>query len=733
MLRTLFIALLFPTLVFSQKEITNQTIWYSGEFYPEMLDEVKSMNSGDYFTVMDYDQHSGYSYLNSYSYLDYSKHKTIFSAKDLDKTFDGMIFSDYQFNSDESKLLIATSNEKIYRHSTKSNYYIYDIKTKILSALTDFSLDKQQLAEFSPTQNKVAFVRNNNIFIKDLDSNEEIAVTTDGKINTLINGATDWVYEEEFSFDKGFYWSPDGSKLAYYTFYEGDVKEFQMEIYGKLYPNHQKFKYPKAGESNSVININVYEVNYNRTTPFDIGTNDNIYIPRIKWTKNSDVLSVQRMNRLQNKLEILTGEFTSDRPNNSGVSTKIIYTEESDTYIDIHDNLSFIDDESSFLWTSEKDGYNHIYLIDTKSKTETQITRGSWDVTEVYGYDEKDGSIYFQAAKKKATQREVYKIKKGDNKPTLISSLPGTNEAEFSNGFNYYIHTNSSANTPHLITLHDKQNKLLKTLIDNNELINRLEKYELSKKEFFTIKNESGDELNYWQILPPNFNKAKKYPLLMFVYGGPGINTVNDGWEWNNYFWWQSLAQKGYVVISVDARGTSYRGKDFKHCTYLQLGKLETEDQIYAAKEFGKLDYIDKNRIGIFGWSYGGYLSSLCITKGADVFSSAIAVAPVTNWRFYDNVYTERFMRTPKENGENYDINSPINHVEKLEGNYLLIHGSADDNVHFQNSMEMINALVNANKQFDFFVYPNKNHGIYGGYTRWNLYDKMTEFLLENL
>jgi len=729
MLRTLFIALLFPIIIFSQKEITNQTIWYSGEFYPEMLDEVKSMKSGDYFTVLNYDYALGYSYLDSYSYKDYSKQKTIFSTKD----FDIQTFSDYQFNNDESKLLIATSSEAIYRHSTKSNYYIYDIKTKTLSALTDFSLDKQQLAKFSPTQNKVAFVRNNNIFIKDLDSKKEIAVTTDGKINNLINGATDWVYEEEFSFDKGFYWSPDGSKLAYYTFFEGDVKEFQMELYGKLYPNHYKFKYPKAGESNSIINIKVYEVNYDRTTTFDIGMNDDIYIPRIKWTKNSDVLSVQRMNRLQNKLEILTGKFISDGPNNIGVSTKVIYTEESDTYIDIHDNLTFIDNERSFLWTSEKDGYNHIYLIDSKNNTETQITKGSWEVTQVYGYDEKARIIYFQAAKQNATQREVYKIKIGDKEPTLISTKSGTNEAEFSSGFNYYIHTNSTANSPHLITLHNKEDKLLKTLIDNNELINRLEKYELSKKEFFTIKNENGDELNYWQILPPNFNKTKKHPLLMFVYGGPGINTVNDGWEWNNYFWWQSLAQQGYVVISVDARGTGYRGKDFKHCTYLQLGKLETEDQIYVAKQFAKRNYIDKERIGIFGWSYGGYLSSLCITKGADVFSSAIAVAPVTNWRFYDNIYTERFMRTPQENGENYDINSPINHVEKLEGNYLLIHGSADDNVHFQNSMEMINALVNANKQFDFFVYPNKNHGIHGGYTRWNLYDKMTKFLLENL
>ncbi|MEC8603981.1 MAG: alpha/beta fold hydrolase, partial [Bacteroidota bacterium] len=350
-----------------------------------------------------------------------------------------------------------------------------------------------------------------------------------------------------------------------------------------------------------------------------------------------------------------------------------------------------------------------------------------------YGYDKKSNLIYFQAAKDHPTKREVYCLDLTNNELKKLSPESGTNEAEFSSTYDYFIHYNTTANTPHYITLHKKSGELIKVLKDNNALKSRMSNFDLSKKEFFTIKNNENQDLNAWMIKPTNFKKNKKYPLLMFVYGGPGINTVNDSWEWMNYFWWQMLAQNGYIVVSVDARGTGYRGRDFKHSTYLQLGKYETEDQIAAAKYLGSLNYIDSERIGIFGWSYGGYMSSLCITKGADIFKTAIAVAPVSNWRFYDNIYTERFMRTPQENGENYDVNSPINHVEKLKGNYLLIHGTADDNVHYQNAVEMVNALVKANKQFDFFAYPNKNHGIYGGNTRWHLYDMMTNYLFENL
>ena len=663
-----------------------------------------------------------------YTYTSNKKVATLFSSS----VKDNFNFDDYQLSSDENWILLASEKESIYRRSSKSFYYVYNLKTKELKSLSDTSLGKQRLAEFSPDNSKIAFVRNNNLFYVTLSDFNEKPVTKDGKINKIINGATDWVYEEEFSIHKGFEWSPDGKKLAYYVFDETDVKEFQMKMYGTLYPTHYKFKYPKAGEDNSLISIRIFDTQYDRHFVFDVGNNPDIYIPRIMWSKRRDELIVFKMNRLQNKLELLSGIFSMDTPNNIGIRTKPIYTENSTTYIDIHDNTSFIN-ENEFIWTSEKDGYNHIYLINYANGTEKQLTSGDWDVTEVYGYASQSKKIFFQAAKSHPTKREIYALHTKNNKIELLTEKSGTNEANFSKTFNYFINTHSSADTPFEITLHNQKGKLVKTLEKNEVLKNKLLEFNLTNKEFFTIPNEEGILLNAWMIKPKLLDTLKKHPLLMFVYGGPGINTVNDAWSWNNYFWFQYLAQNGFIVVSVDARGTGYRGKNFKHATYKQLGKYETEDQIAAAKYLANKPYIDENNIGIFGWSYGGYMSSLCITKGADVFKSAIAVAPVTNWRYYDNIYTERFMQKPQDNGENYDINSPINHVEKLKGNYLLIHGTADDNVHFQNATEMVSALVNKNKQFEFFAYPDKNHGIYGGFTRLHLYNKMTNFLMETL
>ena len=598
--------------------------------------------------------------------------------------------------------------------------------------MADTSLGKQRLATFSPDNSKIAYVRNNNLYYKNLDDFKEEKITHNGSINKIINGATDWVYEEEFSIHKGFFWSPDGSKISYYVFNEEHVKQFEMEIYDNLYPSQYRFKYPKAGEQNSSLAIKVFDLNNNRTYNFDIGNEKDIYIPRIMWSKRENELIVFKMNRLQNKLELLRGNINNKVNPNSEIIVQNIYSEVSETYIDIHDNTVFIN-ENQFLWTSEKDGYNHLYLIDYKAKKEIQLTSGKWEVTKMYGYSANEKTIFFQAAKKTPTDREVYSLNIDSKKIQLLSNSSGTNDASFSSNYNYFINTHSDANNPFMITLNDNKGKLLKVLEDNKSLLNKMNDFDLVEKIFFSIPNDNNIDLNAWIMKPELLDTNKKHPLLIYVYGGPGINTVNNAWSWMNYFWFQYLVKQGFVVVSVDNRGTGYRGKEFKHATYLQLGKLETEDQIDAAIHMGKLNYIDKDRIGIFGWSYGGYMSSLCISKGADVFNSAIAVAPVTNWRYYDNIYTERFMRTPKENGDNYDINSPINHVRKIKGNYLLIHGTADDNVHFQNSMEMVNSLVKENKEFDFFAYPNKNHGISGGYTRLHLYNKMTNFLFENL
>lgn len=718
-----------------KKQIDNNTIWSTGTFRAANVYGVESMNDGIHFTRLTYMK--GGTAIEKFSYEKYESAGIIVSSNDLEYKGEAISIDDYDFNFDETKILIASSQEGIYRHSSKSFYFIYDIKSKSLEPLADIAKGKQRLAAFSPDGEKVAYVRDNNIFYRHLNTKEETQVTFDGIMNEIINGATDWVYEEEFSFDRGFYWSPNSDRIAFYKFDESQVKEFQMEMYGSLYPEHYKFKYPKAGEDNSIVSIHVYQLENNRTEYFELGEETDIYIPRITWSNDKYTLVVQRLNRLQNKLEILTGSFDPQRKPNIPVPTKVVYTEEAKTYVDVHDNTELLGDGNTLLWTSEKDGYNHIYLIDLAEGKEQQVTAGNWEVTEVYGIDEKRKLIYFQAAKDSPTQREVYSIKTDASDLTKLSTETGTSSAQFSNGFKYFLLYHSDANSPFTVSIHGNHKKSkLKTplVIEDNEMLKKnMAQYDLSPKTFFTVKGAEGDELNAWMIKPSNFQKDKKYPVLMFVYGGPGINTVNDAWSYGNYFWFQSLAQKGYIVVSVDARGSGYRGREFKHSTYLQLGKHETEDQIAAAKNLGDLPYIDKDRIGIFGWSYGGYMSSLCITKGADVFKTAIAVAPVSNWRYYDNVYTERFMRTPQENGNNYDVNSPINHVEKLKGNYLLIHGSADDNVHFQNAMEMVDALIKANKQFDFMAYPNKNHGIYGGNTREHLYNLMTNYLLENL
>lgn len=713
------------------KELTNELIWYSGEFRMGYVSGVRSMNDGKHFTSLK--NEDGVTVINKYSYADYEKVGTLLKSSDL-KDEDGktIAIDDYSFSADESKILIASEQESIYRHSSKSFYYIYDITTKKVTSLSAKNKGKQRLAEFSPNGSLVAFVRDNNLFYVNLETKKEFPITLDGEWNKIIYGATDWVYEEEFSFHKGFYWNEDGTKIAYYRFDESNVKEFQLSYYNDLYPEIYKFKYPKAGEDNSKVSVYIYNVplakNYSCALP---GETEDIYIPRIKWTKNPNILTITKLNRLQNELNLLKVDCTPIPKMGSVLGATELYKETAKTYIDIHDNLSFYE-EGHFLWTSEKDGYNHIYMI-SKDGKETQVTKGEWDVVEVKGLDTKNDVIYYVSAEDGPTQRQLYSIKIDGTDKKRLSVKKGFNDAIFSNTFDYYINYHSDANTPYFITLHKKDGTQIKVLEDNKGLVEKTKEYDFQPKEFFNFTTSEGVELNGWAIKPPNFDETKKYPVFMTFYNGPGINLVNDSWGGSNLYWHQLLAQKGYMVVCVDSRGTGYRGRDFKHVTYLQLGKYETIDQIETAKYLSTLDYVDADRIGCQGWSYGGYMASLCMTKGADYFKAGIAVAPVTNWRYYDNIYTERFMRKPQDNGQNYDDNSPINHVDKLKGKYLLVHGGGDDNVHPQNTMEMINALVKANKQFDLFYYPNRNHGIYGGTTRLHLFTKMTNFILDNI
>ena len=700
---------ILTNVVAQKKELTNELIWSSREFTPDYVYSVRSMNDGEHFSALEDNK------IVKYKYTDFDNAEgTIFDGADLG----GPEIEDYFFNAEETKLLIATNVQKVYRRSFTAKYYVVDIASKKVEELYDRE-PKEMLAEFSPDGSKVGFVYENNLYYKELGSGEIVQITNDGSKNGIINGSTDWVYEEEFSITKAFYWSPMGTKIAYLKFDESNVKDFSMFYYhDKIYPEEYTFKYPKAGEDNSKLSLFMYNLEDRKTLEVNKGPFE--YCPRFQWTKDDNTLMYLMLNRHQNHLIYATAEWQGDK-----IKGQIIHQDEID------DNLIFLKDGKSFLRTSEKDGYNHIYKIGFDG-TESQLTSGDWDVVELKGVNEEKGLIYYTSVEQGAIYRDLYSISLDGSKKEKLSTLKGDNDASFSTGMKYYLNYYSNANEPYRISVHNEKGKELDVLVDNKKLKETLDKYELSKKEFITIKGAE-QELNAFIIKPPNFDESKKYPVYFNIYNGPGHNTVVDSWGGSNHLYHELLAQKGYIIISVDTRGTMYRGAKFKKSTYLQLGKLETEDMIAVTKEVQKWSFVDPDRIGVMGWSYGGYMTSLCMTKGADFFKMGIAVAPVTNWKWYDNIYTERFMRTPQENNDGYEDNSPINHVKLMKGKYLLVHGSADDNVHVQNTMEMVDALVKNNKDFDMFIYTNKNHGIYGGFTRLHLFNKMLNFTLENL
>ena len=725
--------LAFATMVASAQEKKNfvlEDLYQRPTFSQKSVRGMNSMKDGK--TYASFERGS----LNIYNYKTGKLVKTLFSVDDLvlQGETSSIFLQDYELSENEEKMLCLTDIESIYRHSFHATYYIYDFKTKTLQPLSENG--KQRLATFSPDATKVAFMRDNNLFVKDLASGEEKQFTFDGLYNHVINGAPDWVYEEEFSFSQGFYWSPDSKKIAYYRFDESKVKEFQMEMFEGLYPDWYSFKYPKAGEDNSIVDVYVYDLATGKSVKMDTGKETDIYLPRIGWTKDANVLAIQRLNRYQNHLEILAANA------NTGAS-RVMYDETNEYYIDITDDWTFLEDGNSFLMTSEKSGYNHIYLYLIDGTPVRQLTTGDWDVTQVYGFDGKE--VYFQAAKKSHVERQIYAVNlKGQMREVI--GLEGTNNARFSNDFSYLININSTINQPNQYVLYTNKGQQVRVLEDNAAFAERLKTFNLGEKSLFTISDPafvmpdgSQAEIDAWQILPPDFDPNKKYPVLIYVYGGPGHQTVMNQWGHSDYWWLQMLAQHGIITVSVNNRGSGAQGETFKKMTYLQLGKYETEDMITLAKYMAKKPYVDAERIGIYGWSYGGFMAANGITKGAEVISTAVSVAPVTNWRYYDNIYTERYMRTPQENPDGYDKNSPVHNTELMKGNYLLCHGSGDDNVHYQNAMELIKAMISNEKQFDLMIYPNKNHGIYGGYEygdgecRMHLFTKINAFLFEHL
>ncbi len=704
------------------KKIQIEDLWTYYSFYAPGVRGLSSMNNGLHYTT-------------------YSRGKILKSSYKTGNVIDTIVdinnlnisnYSAYKFNSDESKILIETNYERIYRRSYTATYYIYDLKTKKITGLSKNK--KQQLASFSPNGDKVAFVRKNNIYIKDIEKDNEIQITNDGEFNKIINGAPDWVYEEEFGFNKAFQWSPDGKYIAFMKFDESNVKTFSMTVFaGKrplikknvLYPETRTWKYPKTGDANSILTVHVYNTKTKKTNKMDIGDEKDQYIPRIRWTKNAEKLSIIRVNRLQNKLELLLSDVKNGKH-------KVIYTDENKYFIDEsqYDDIIFLKDKKHFVTTNEKDGYRHLYLYSLKGKLIRQLTKGKWDITKYIGFDKKNKIFYYISAEESPLRRSVYSIGfDGKNKKKLSTAI-GTNNAKFSKTYKYYINTFSNIETPTYVSLHSADGKLIRVLRDNSRIAEKVKKYGGVNKEFIKFKTSENVELNGYMVKPYNFDKNKKYPVMMYQYSGPNSQSVDDSWDFG---WDNLLAQNGYIVVVVDGRGTAARGEEFRKMTYLQLGKYEVIDQIETAKYLGNLPYVDKSRIGIWGWSYGGFMTLLALTKGADYFKMGISVAPVTNWRYYDNIYTERYMRTPQENPSGYDDNSPIFHVDKFKGKLLIVHGSADDNVHVQNTMEFIEAMVQANKQFDMMIYTNRNHSIYGGNTRVHLYNKMLNYILNNL
>jgi dipeptidyl-peptidase 4 len=716
----LLACLFILTATAQKKSISLDQIW-DGSFRTQGMTALHSMNNGQQYSVLNFDRSSRSTSVDLYDYKTLSKVKTLATSQTMDAI---PYFTNYTFSHDESQVILETNTESIFRYSVLALYYAYNIQTKRLQKISEHKI---QEPTFSPDGTKVAYGRENNLFIKDLVSGTTKQITFDGKKNKIINGITDWVYEEEFAFVRAFEWNAASSKIAFIRFDESDVPEFSMDIYGTdLYQSQKVFKYPKAGETNATVSLHFYDLSTDTISSVALSKDYNdFYIPRIKWTNDPNILSAQYMNRHQNNLDLwLLNPETNQ--------ADLVLSEQDKAYVDVTDNLTFLKD-NSFIWTSEKDGFNHIYHYAKNGKLKNQITKGDWEVTAYYGYNESAKTIYYQSVENGSINRDVYSIQLNGKNKKRLSFQEGTNDAEFSADFTYFIKTHSSAASPPKFTLNDsKTGRLIKNIKDNSALLKKLETYDYSNKEFSTI-HVNGNDLNMWMLKPANFDPSKTYPLLMFQYSGPGSQQVANTWSSSRDYWHQFLAQQGYIVACVDGRGTGYKGAEFKKVTYMNLVKYETEDQIQAAKQLSDLPYIDQSRIGIWGWSYGGHMSTNCLLKGNDVFKMAIAVAPVTSWRFYDTIYTERFMRTPQENPSGYDDNSPFNYPELLKGDYLLVHGSGDDNVHVQHTMRMVEALIQANKQFDWAIYPDKNHGIYGGNTTMHLYTKMTNFLDENL
>ena len=704
-----------------------------GAFYPENIYGVTPIpGDGEHYTQMN----AAGTQVIKYSFRTGQQVEVLFDATQA-RECPFRQFDSYRFSPDGGTLLIATETTPIYRHSYTAVHYLYSLKRNAEGRI-DNKVERlsdggpQQVPVFSPDGTMIAFVRDNNIFlVKRLYGNSESQVTTDGQRNAVLNGIPDWVYEEEFAMDRALEFSADSKMLAYVRWDESAVPSYSFPLYAgekprredyAKYPGAYTYKYPKTGEANSKVSVHTFDIKTKVTRTLKLPLDADAYIPRIRFTRDADKLAVFTLNRHQNRFDLYMADPRS-------TVCRLALREETDTYIKegTFDNIRFYD--GHFVFMSERSGFSHLYWYDLNGNLDKQITRGDFEVKNFLGLDEKTGTFYYTSNEGSPLRQAVWKTDRKGRK-TRLTAEEGTHTAQFSTDMKYFLDRYTSLDTPTVITLRDNTGRTLTTLVDNAALNRKLAEYALPAKEFFSFQTSDGTTLNGWMMKPADFDESRKYPVIMYQYSGPGSQEVLDRFDisWETY-----MASQGYIIACVDGRGTGGRGAAFEKCTYLNLGVREARDQVETALYLGLQPYVDKERIGIWGWSFGGYMTLMSMSEGTPVFKAGVAVAAVTDWNYYDTIYGERFMRTPQENADGYRASSAFTRAENLHGDLLLVHGSADDNVHFQNCAEYAEHLVQLGKQFDMQLYTNRNHSIYGGNTRMHLYTRLTNFFNTHL
>ncbi len=709
-----FWILLSSFFIHAQKKYTLEDVYRKGIFAPQSVAGFKSTQDGQHYTKSHLNSSGEINQISKHSFTDPQFEEILMTTTNIDI---GEI-DHYELSPKEDMIILYTEPDHIYRHSTAYRIYLFDIQNQKLLKSPE---DKILHAELSPDEKSLCFVRDQNLYLYDLSTQEEIAITQDGEKNKIINGNCDWVYEEEFGFTQAYQWSPTSRYIAYYRFDESEVKEVTIQYFRELYPENYTFKYPKAGDDNSKISLWLYDTQNQQKKEISIPIKKEYYIPRIYWSPNEWLL-VMTLNRLQNHKKIF-----KYIPQNNAINQ--IYTEQDDRYVEVGIEPLYIE-KDQMVMCSEKDGYNHIYCISLNDGKEKQLTKGAWEVRQVKGISKDKKYIYFTSTKDGVLNNHCYKLKIKNRKIQKITNESGWHDVSFSTSMDYFLDEYSDTSTPPTFILKKNDGSTIRTLEDNQLFLANYKSYTNSTPQLTQIP-ASGELLNAAIYKPTDFDPSNKYPVLMYQYSGPGSQLVKNTFFMSNHFLHQILLQRGYIIVIADGRGTGARGTEFKKQTYRQLGKLESDDQIEVAKWLQKQRFIDPSRIGIWGWSYGGYMSSICIMKGAYIFSTAIAVAPVTNWRFYDNIYTERYMGLPQDNSDGYDDNSPTTMTHLLKGNFLIVHGLADDNVHFQNTAILIDQMIKANKKFDSEIYPNQAHGMGSG--RYHLFERIIDYTTTNL